>query len=83
MSEYNKFKCNRLNNTIQKKNKYYNIEKGDDESRDIYLMRSNYIINKIENGSKKNINELIKLSYIWRNVKFYKMVYSESLIKLL
>lgn len=74
---------------IQRDNKIFIIEKSNDESREVYLARVNYIINKYnstDNNKKINNDDfmnIIKLSYIWRNIKFKKMVYPSSLTKLL
>jgi len=59
-------------------NKTYIIEKKDDESNEIYSKRVEYIISKKEN---QNIDNIINLSYVWRNYMFYSMIYPVSLIK--
>jgi hypothetical protein len=59
-------------------NKTYIIEKKDDESDEIYSKRVEYIISKKEN---QNIDNIINLSYVWRNYMFYSMIYPVSLIK--
>jgi hypothetical protein len=59
-------------------NKTYIIEKKDDESNEIYSKRVEYIISKKEN---QNIDNIINLSYVWRNYMFYSMIYPASLIK--
>lgn len=59
-------------------NKKYIIEKKDDESDEIYSKRVEYIISKKEN---QNIDNIINLSYVWRNYMFYSMIYPVSLIK--
>ena len=58
--------------------KSYIIEKKDDESNEIYSKRVEYIISKKEN---QNIDNIINLSYVWRNYMFYSMIYPVSLIK--
>jgi|UniRef100_A0A6C0DYG0 hypothetical protein len=59
-------------------NKTYIIEKKDDESNEIYSKRVEYIISKKEN---QNIDNIINLSYVWRNYMFYSMIYPVSLLK--
>jgi len=56
------------------------IQKKDDESNEIYLQRIEYISNKIKN-SKLSLDEIINLSYVWRNHVFYHMIYPKALIK--
>ena len=58
--------------------KSYIIEKKDDESNEIYSKRVEYIISKKEN---QNIDNIINLSYVWRNYMFYSMIYPVSLLK--
>jgi hypothetical protein len=58
--------------------KTYIIEKKDDESNEIYSKRVEYIISKKEN---QNIDNIINLSYVWRNYMFYSMIYPVSLLK--
>lgn len=61
-------------------NKVYEIKKTEDESREIYLERIKYIFNKIEN-TKQDYDNIILQSYIWRNMKYYKMKYPSSISK--
>jgi hypothetical protein len=72
-----------LQETIQKGNKFYVIEQTPDESREVYLDRVNYVINKLEESDiDKNIEQIIALSLIWRNIKFYKMTYPSTIMRL-
>ena len=61
-------------------NKIYEIKKTEDESREIYLERIKYIFDKIEN-TKYDFKDIILQSYIWRNMKYYKMKYPSSITK--
>lgn len=66
---------------FQRGHKLYVIKKSNDESRELYLNRANYIIKKIEIDKNKSYDEIIKLSYIWRNYTYRKMSYPRSIIK--
>jgi len=66
--------------SFKKNNKIYIIEKKDDESNEIFLKRVDYIIEKKEISNDK-LENIINLSYIWRNITIYKMEYSSSVIK--
>jgi len=66
---------------FQRGTKFYIVEKKNNESRELYLNRVNYIIRKIESGSTKTYDDIVKLSYIWRNYKYRGMVYPNSIIK--
>jgi len=59
----------------------YVIKKTPNESRELYLNRVNYIIRKIESNKNKSYDEIVKLSYIWRNYKYRDMIYPKSIIK--
>lgn len=78
---------NFLNNPeeiFQKGNKIYIINKTIDESREIYLARVDYIINKLNDiNNKLPIDKIINISYIWRNVNFFGMTYSSAIMKML
>lgn len=50
----------------------YTINKKKYESRELYLMRCWFIINNL---NKYTFNELIYLSQIWINIKYFKMEY--------
>lgn len=66
---------------FQRNNRLYVIKKTNDESRELYLNRVNYIINKLETNGSKNYDEIVKLSYIWRNYTYKGMIYPSSIIK--
>ena len=66
--------------SFKKNNKIYIIEKKDDESNEIFLKRVDYIIEKKEITNDK-LENIINLSYIWRNITIYKMEYSSSVVK--
>ena len=66
--------------SFKKNNKIYIIEKKDDESNEIFLKRVDYIIEKKEISNDK-LENIINLSYIWRNITIYKMEYSSSVVK--
>ena len=68
-----------LQETIQRGNKFYLIKQTDDESREVYLSRVNYIIEKL--SSDESIDDIIGLSYVWRNVTFHKMTYPSAVMK--
>lgn len=65
---------------FRRSNQIYIIKKTPDESREIYLDRTNYLI-KILNNKNINYDEALKRSYIWRNIKYFKMSYPHTLIK--
>lgn len=72
---------NRNQEVFQRGHKFYVIDKSNDESRELYLNRVNYIIKKIEINNNKSYDEIIKLSYIWRNYTYRGMSYPSSIIK--
>lgn len=65
---------------IKRGNDIYIIDKVDDESREVYLNRTNYIINEI-NNNHINFDVATKRSYIWRNIKFKGMSYPSYIKK--
>lgn len=66
---------------FQRANKLYIIKKTNGESRELYLHRVNYIIKKLETSNQKSYDDIIKLSFIWRNYKYRNMIYPSSIIK--
>lgn len=76
-----------LRETIQRGNKFYVIEQTSDESREVYLDRVHYIINKLEamnidtDINDQMIQNTILSSLIWRNIHFYKMTYPSTVMK--
>lgn len=69
--------------TIQRGDSFYMIEQTDDESRETYLDRVNYIINILENDVGLTIEKATLLSYVWRNIVLYKMSYPSTLLRTL
>ncbi len=67
--------------TIQRGNKFYIIKKTDDESRELYLSRVNYIIEKITSYPEMSFDNIERLSFIWRNMNFNKIKYPSSVLK--
>lgn len=74
--------------TIQRGNKFYLIKRTDDEPREMYLSRVNYIIDKLSTSTRTadmdaDVVSTIEKSYIWRNVTFYKMTYPSAVLKII
>jgi hypothetical protein len=67
--------------TIQRGNKFYLIEQSRDESREAYLVRVQYIITKLTESPSLLFDEVIKLSFIRRNIKLNGMTYPRTIIK--
>jgi hypothetical protein len=68
-----------LQETIQKGNKFYIVKQTEDESREIYLCRIQFIINMLEkNHHMKNI---VLMSLLWRNIKYFNMTYPFEIMK--
>lgn len=63
-----------------RKNKIYEINQTDNESREIFLERVKYIIEYLEK-SDLTFHVIELKSYIWRNVKFFNMKYPPSIMK--
>lgn len=63
---------------VIKNNKIYIFPMMIDESREIYLKRIDYIINKRETTDIP-INRIINMSYVWKNITVDKMVFSKDL----
>lgn len=62
----------------------YTIKQTNDESRDLYLLRVNYIIeclNNMNHDEKIDWDILIRNSYIWRNIKHKGMTYPSTFTK--
>lgn len=66
---------------FQRGEKIYVIKRTNNESRYLYLNRVNYIIKKVDSNKTKSYDDIIKLSYIWRNYKYKGMIYPPSIIK--
>ena len=67
--------------TIQRGNKFYIIKKTDDESRELYLSRVNYMIEKISLSPEMSFENIERLSYIWRNITFKNIKYPSPILK--
>ena len=74
---------NQKKEVFQRNNRFYTIIKSNNESRELYLNRVNYIITKLENDTPKSYEELVKLSYIWCNYTYKGMSYPPSILKAL
>jgi glycerophosphoryl diester phosphodiesterase len=70
-----------LQETIQKGNKFYIVKQTEDESREIYLCRIQYIINMLE----KNVHteNIVLMSLLWRNIKYFNMTYPIEIMKII
>lgn len=66
---------------FRRDNQIYIIKKTPDESREIYLDRVNYLIKILKKNKNINYDEALKRSYIWRNIKYFKMNYPYTIIK--
>lgn len=72
--------CIKVNNVI------YTINQDVNESREVYLERVYYIISEInkisniDNIDNINIDNIIRNSYIWRNIKFFGMTYPNKIV---
>ncbi len=68
---------------IQRDNKFYSIPQTPEESREIYLERVNQIINMLSDpiNNKKSFDDIINLSYVWRNTKLLGMNYPNAIAK--
>lgn len=65
---------------IEWNGRFYSIQKNIHESREIYLQRCWFVIN---NFDKKHINELIDFSFIWSNIKYYKISYPDHIMSII
>jgi len=72
-----------LRESIQRGDMFYTITQTDDESREVYLDRINYIIEMLNKDSNINIDNAIRSSYIWRNITYYGMSYPNTLLRTL
>ena len=70
-----------INEVIQRGNKLYIIKKTVDESREVYLNRANYIIDKFNSDPESSFDDIITKSYIWRNINYNNMTYSSIVRK--
>lgn len=56
------------------------LKKDESESYDMYYERGKFIINQ---NNSKNLDDLIKLSKIYINIKFKKCIYNKEIFKLI
>ena len=54
------------------------LEKNINESKDIFIKKGNIIIKNIKNF--KNINELIRITNIYINYKYYNCIYDKEIL---
>ena len=57
----------------------YTIDKEPTESNDIFMKRFWYIAKK-NPKTQSDLEKYINLSFIWRNVTFYKNVYDDTIM---
>ena len=75
---------NDVKETIQKGNKYYEIERSDDEPYELFVARAYYIIDKYETPDNSlSWEKIISNSFVWKNIKFYNMTYPTTVTKYL
>ena len=68
------------NEVFEKNNKYYKIKKDIYESREMYLMRVDFVLSRLK-CDDDDFNENIKLSRIYSNSKNLKCKYSQDLME--
>jgi|TARA_B110000967_G_scaffold61900_1_gene63557 hypothetical protein len=73
--------------TVEHNGILFTIKRDTQESIDVFLQRSWYIINKSEQDKsekyKSDFNELIDKSLIWRNVTIYGMNYNKEILSII
>tara|TARA_B110000977_G_scaffold55859_1_gene76089 strand:+ start:246 stop:479 length:234 start_codon:yes stop_codon:yes gene_type:complete len=73
--------------TVEHNGILFTIKRDTQESIDVFLQRSWYIINKSEQDKsekyKSDFNELIDKSLIWRNVTIYGMNYNKDILSII
>jgi hypothetical protein len=69
--------------SIQRGDVFYTIQQTEDESREVYLDRVNYIIEVLNDNTSITINDAIRNSYIWRNITQYGMSYPSTILRTL
>ncbi|VBB18325.1 hypothetical protein YASMINEVIRUS_788 [Yasminevirus sp. GU-2018] len=72
-----------ISETVQRGDVFCTVDKTDDESRELYLDRVNYIIERHKRNPTENMETIVHLSYIWRNVNRCNMSYPSSVLKML
>src|SRR5439155_1542050 len=65
---------------IQRGSRLYLIKQSVDESKEVWLQRVNYIIKTMKQRDL-TIDEIIKMSFLFRNITVYKMTYPSSIMK--
>ena len=70
-----------INEVIQRGSILYIIKKTVDESREVYLNRVNYIIDKFNNNPEVSFDDIVTKSYIWRNINYSNMTYTSFVRK--
>ena len=73
----------KTNECVSRDGTLYIVPKDDNESREVYLDRVNYITNKIKDCPKLETEELIRRSRIWRNINKYNMKFPSSINRLI
>ena len=70
---------------FERNGNFYVIRKDKHESRESYLERVWFVLNRINKNDvdKKNIDELCRLSRVWINTKLYNCEYSEKIMNLI
>ena len=66
---------------IQRGNKLYKIEQGDDETRELYLTRGKFIIDVMETNKIEDEDEIINFSHVWKNYRYNNMSYPIAITK--
>ena len=73
--------------TVEHNGILFTIKRDTQESIDVFLQRSWYIINKLDQDKsekyKSDFNELIDKSLIWRNVTIYGMNYNKDILSII
>jgi hypothetical protein len=71
----------KVHEVIQRNNKFYLINRSDDEAREVFLGRVDYIIKTLDNKPEMSFDEVLGSSYVWRNINFYGMTYPRSVMR--
>lgn len=70
-----------ITEAVQDGNRLYTIRQTDDESREMYLQRVNFIIKTMNTSPTNKLSNVVALSYIWRNITFFGMSYPQSVLR--
>lgn len=68
------------NDIFEYNDKFYIIKRNKFESREKFMERVWYILNRI-NKLEETFDDLIKLSILWSNAKHLKCVYNDDIMK--